>query len=136
MQYFYSLRATTLKKTLHYHTGGSFCYHVFFFQSTGRKGGKGKKRVRTPRRVLHFSDGVIEEYSTDEEERDRRKEEEKRARERALVDPRTLTWLPWMVHYTWAGGAKALEVCDALGERIAWFFGITSPKSAPQLSPF
>ena len=34
---------------------------------------------RVPRRVLHFSDGVIEEFSTDDEEE--REEEEKRQRE-------------------------------------------------------
>ena len=35
-----------------------------------------KKRV--PKRVLHFSDGTLEEYSTDEEElEERRKQEEK-----------------------------------------------------------
>lgn len=27
-------------------------------------------RVKTPRRILHFSDGVLEEYSTDEDEVD------------------------------------------------------------------
>ena len=34
---------------------------------------------RVPRRVLHFSDGVIEEFSTDDEAE--REEEEKRQRE-------------------------------------------------------
>lgn len=27
-------------------------------------------RVKTPRRILHFSDGTLEEYSTDEDEAD------------------------------------------------------------------
>lgn len=27
-------------------------------------------RVKTPRRILHFSDGTLEEYSTDEDETD------------------------------------------------------------------
>ena len=36
------------------------------------------KAKRVPRRVLHFSDGVIEEFSTDEEEE---KEEEERKKE-------------------------------------------------------
>ncbi len=30
---------------------------------------KGKKK-KVPRRILHFSDGILEEYSTDEEEED------------------------------------------------------------------
>ncbi len=89
------------------------------------------RRPRVPRRVLHFSDGVIEEYSTDEEEEEERKreeEEERMRRERALVDPGTLSWIPWVVHHTWAGGARLLEVCDSVGERLAWWLGITSPK--------
>ena len=36
-------------------------------------------QVRVPRRVLHFSDGVIEEFSTDDEAE--REEEEKRLKE-------------------------------------------------------
>ena len=36
-------------------------------------------QVRVPRRVLHFSDGVIEEFSTDDEAE--REEEEKRQTE-------------------------------------------------------
>ena len=30
--------------------------------------GQKKKKQKVPRRILHFSDGVLEEYSTDEEE--------------------------------------------------------------------
>ena len=34
-----------------------------------------KTKKRVPKRILHFSDGVLEEYSTDEEEREERKRE-------------------------------------------------------------
>ena len=93
-----------------------------------------KKKKKQPRRVLHFSDGVLEEYSTDEEDREERKkktEEEaaRRLRESlAVVDPRTLKWVPWVLHYTWAGGRKFVDYCDYYGEKLAWFLGITSPK--------
>ena len=35
------------------------------------------KKVRVPRRVIHFSDGVIEEFSTDSEEEEERKKAER-----------------------------------------------------------
>ena len=35
-----------------------------------------KKKKRIPKRVLHFSDGILEEYSTDEDEREERKRQE------------------------------------------------------------
>ncbi len=59
---------------------------------------------RTPRRILHFSDGILEEYSTEEEEEDQEKKakEEEESKKTAVVDPRTLRWLPWMI---WLGTA-------------------------------
>jgi hypothetical protein len=60
-------------------------------------------KKRTPRRILHFSDGILEEYSTDEEEaaeREAVEEKKKREKEKTVVDPRTLRWLPWML---WLG---------------------------------
>ena len=38
---------------------------------------KNSKKNRVPRRVIHFSDGVIEEYSTDSEEEEERRNAEK-----------------------------------------------------------
>ena len=35
-----------------------------------------KKRV--PKRILHFSDGILEEFSTDEEEIEERKQQEEK----------------------------------------------------------
>ena len=86
-----------------------------------------KRRRRVQRRVIHCSDGVVEEYSTDEEELEelrsapitcncrpklshfciysRRKKEDER-KKTSLIDPRTLTWLPWMIHYTWNFGSS------------------------------
>ncbi len=68
-------------------------------------GGGAKKKKKAPRRVIHCSDGVVEEYSTDEEELEEiRKQEEEKKRKRALIDPKALAWVPWMVHYTWIFG--------------------------------
>jgi len=96
-----------------------------------------KRQRRVPRRVIHCSDGVVEEYSTDEEELEelRRKEEHER-KKTALIDPRTLTWLPWMLHYTWSFGSSFIGYCDFFGEKLAWFFGITSPKYYYELEEY
>ncbi|XP_050405649.1 protein FAM177A1 [Patella vulgata] len=77
-----------------------------------------KKKV--PRRIIHFSDGTLEEYSTDEDE--------EKPPPKPTVDPKTLTWLPWFWHYFVVSAASALGVADFCGEKLAWFFGITSPK--------
>ncbi|RZB70339.1 protein FAM177A1, partial [Asbolus verrucosus] len=79
-------------------------------------------KVRTPKRILHFSDGILEEYSTDEELDNPPKEEQ------AVVDPNTLTWGPWFWYKAWRAGAGTLAVVDSIGEFLAAFFGITTPK--------
>lgn len=38
--------------------------------SVAFEGVKSAKKARVPRRIIHFSNGVVEEYSTDEEEVD------------------------------------------------------------------
>ncbi|XP_039260536.1 uncharacterized protein LOC120336828 [Styela clava] len=77
-------------------------------------------KVKVPRRVLHCSDGVYEEYSTDEEEDE--------AELQPVVDPKTLKWAPYLWYWTTRSAVKSLAVCDYLGEKLAWFFGITSPR--------
>ncbi|XP_023932299.1 protein FAM177A1-like [Lingula anatina] len=79
-----------------------------------------QKKKKQPRRILHFSDGILEEYSTDEEEEEKDKPEP--------VDPKTLSWLPWLWFYFVALAVGALAVADYCGEKLAWFFGITTPK--------
>lgn len=78
--------------------------------------------IRTPSKVLHFSDGTLEEFSSDEED------ESKELVQAPVVDPKTLKWVPYMWHYTVFAASKTLSACDYLGERLAYFFGITSPK--------
>merc|ERR1711890_40367 len=86
------------------------------------------KKAKVPRRVIHFSDGVIEEFSTDSDEEEKKK--------KAIIDPKTLRWLPWMLYYTWFMGSTALSYCDFVGEKLAWWFGITSPKYYYELQEF
>lgn len=78
------------------------------------------KKKKQPKRILHFSDGTLEEYSTDEDETDEAP--------KTVIDPKTLSWASWMWYYTSLSAAKVLGVADTCGEKLAWFFGITSPK--------
>ncbi|XP_066944780.1 uncharacterized protein [Macrobrachium rosenbergii] len=88
--------------------------------SSANKNGK----VKTPRRILHFSDGTLEEYSTDDEEEKEKPEPDPMS----LVDPKSLTWGPWMYYWMLYTGSSALAACDYVGESLANFLGITSPK--------
>ena len=72
-----------------------------------------KKKI--PRRIIHCSDGIYEEYSTDEEEL-----EDKPEQKQEIVDPKSLTWVPWMVYYSWLAGSTFFHYCDSWGEKLAW----------------
>ncbi|XP_030070057.1 protein FAM177A1 [Microcaecilia unicolor] len=81
------------------------------------------KMKKIPRRIIHFASGeTMEEYSTDEEE-----EQEKRDL-LPSVDPTKLTWGPYVWFYMLRAATSTLSVCDFLGERIASFLGISTPK--------
>ena len=86
------------------------------------------KKKKVPKRILHFSDGVLEEYSTDEDERAERPAREQREEQQQVVSTSDMTWLPWFVHLAWMTAAQGLAVCDSVGEKLAWWLGITSPK--------
>ncbi|XP_064602495.1 protein FAM177A1-like [Liolophura sinensis] len=81
---------------------------------------KPRKHKKPPKRILHFSDGILEEYSSSDEEEEVVKQ--------PVVDPKTLRWLPWMWYYFMHAATGTLSVADKCGEKLAWFFGITSPK--------
>ncbi|KAF7395365.1 hypothetical protein HZH68_009415 [Vespula germanica] len=87
-----------------------------------------KKR---PKRILHFSDGDLEEYSS-EDEVDKTQE----TKVVAEIDPHTLNWLPWTWYKTTWVGTKVLDGCDYLGEWLANFFGITTPKYQFEIDEF
>ena len=44
------------------------------------------------------------------------------------MDPKTLAWVPWALYLAWMAGTSTLAVCESIGERLAWWLGITSPK--------
>ncbi|XP_022329318.2 protein FAM177A1-like [Crassostrea virginica] len=77
------------------------------------------KKKKVPRRLIYCSDGVLEEYSTDEE--DEKPPE-------LTVNPKELTWMPWFWYYMVTAAKGTLYVADSCGERLASFFGITTPK--------
>ncbi|XP_023725778.1 protein FAM177A1 isoform X2 [Cryptotermes secundus] len=80
------------------------------------------RQEKVPRRILHFSDGTLEEYSSDEDEPDIP------ALVTAEVQPSMLPWGPWIWYHTVNVGRKSLQVCDYMGEHLASILGITTPK--------
>ncbi|XP_071543034.1 uncharacterized protein [Panulirus ornatus] len=80
------------------------------------------EKVKKPRKIMHFSDGILEEFSTDEED------EDKQPDTMTLVDPKTLKWGSWMYYWMLYTGSSALAACDYVGEGLANLLGITSPK--------
>ncbi|KAL1489601.1 hypothetical protein ABEB36_013550 [Hypothenemus hampei] len=80
-----------------------------------------KYRNKIPKRSLTFSDGIMEEYSTDEDEKDM-------SNTTQLADASKLTWGPWLLYKTWAVGTSTLSFLDYVGEGLASFFGITTPR--------
>lgn len=77
-------------------------------------------KLKEPKRILHFSDGTLEEYSTDEET-----EQVDHSSTNTEVPT---DWIPWLWYATTTTGYKTLEICDSVGEYLANFFGITSSK--------
>jgi len=99
-----------------------------------------RKSGKLPKKILHFSDGTLEVYSSSEdEEQDSATDHQQNAVSKASVkiqDPRSLRWIPWMVHYTWWLGSGFIGYCDYLGEKLAWALGITSPKYYYEIEDF
>ncbi|KAH7933799.1 hypothetical protein HPB49_017374 [Dermacentor silvarum] len=106
------------------------------------------RKLSPPRKVLHFSDGVLHENSSEEDEP---------PVPMTVVDPMylhqlaqisvlsqlarcettvacggglqsTLPWAPFLLHWALQLGSQALAVCDYLGEHLANWFGVTAPK--------
>uniref|UniRef100_A0A3B5M0K4 Family with sequence similarity 177 member A1 n=1 Tax=Xiphophorus couchianus TaxID=32473 RepID=A0A3B5M0K4_9TELE len=84
------------------------------------------RKVKVPRRIIHFANGeTMEEYSTDEEEEE---EEEEHVKQVVSVDTSKLTWGPYFWFHMWRVATSTISVCDYMGEKLASLFGITSPK--------
>ncbi len=86
--------------------------------------------------MIHCSDGVYEEYSTDEEEIEAQRQAEEEKKKRAMIDPKSLPWSSRVLHYLWMAGSGSMYYFDSWGERLAWFFGITSPKYYWEMQEF
>jgi len=93
--------------------------------------------ARKPKRVLHFSDGTLEEYSDDDElhdpdEANHSKPPHDPSRCSTTVaekkSPRHMGWGEYLLHVTMTFGVQSLNFCDWLGEKFAWGLGITTPK--------
>ncbi|MPC17183.1 Protein FAM177A1 [Portunus trituberculatus] len=89
---------------------------------------------KRPRRILHFSDGIMEEYSTDEEEEEEKKQ--LNPNQMRIVDPKTMKWGPWLYYWMAYSGSSALSFCDYVGESLANTLGITSPKYQYELDEY
>ena len=85
-------------------------------------------KVKVPRVRLHCSDGVYEEYSTDEEEETQDEIEKKALEQLYKTDTSSMAWLPYLMHRSKILGWRSLFACDFFGEKLAYFLGITSPK--------
>ena len=96
---------------------------------------------RKPKRVLHFSDGTLEEYSDDDElhdadeddaaaknNRQLKKESPKTTAVAEKKSPQHMRWGEYLLHLTMTFGVRSLNFCDYLGEKFAWALGITTPK--------
>ncbi|XP_050100041.1 protein FAM177A1 [Anopheles aquasalis] len=88
-------------------------------------------RVRAPKRVLHFSDGTLEEYSDDDET-----DQVDHTDQAPAVDESSLKWTDWMRYKTYKIGSTVLAGCDYVGEGLASFLGITTPKYSYEIEEF
>ncbi|KAG4079680.1 hypothetical protein HA402_009066 [Bradysia odoriphaga] len=93
--------------------------------------------LQLPKRTLHFSDGVIEEYSTDDDEKDAKDEDVvDNDDSNKVVDESQLNWGPWLSLKAWKTGNSVLAGCDYVGETLASFLGITSHKYKYEIEQF
>jgi len=94
---------------------------------------------KKPKRVLHFSDGTLEEYSDEEELHDPdaagpavgEPKHDSATCKSALAEkksPQHMRWGEYLLHLTMTFGVRSLGFCDYLGEKFAWALGITTPK--------
>src|ERR1700742_997589 len=107
-----------------------------------------KCEITPPKRVVHFSDGVVEEYeSSEEEDTTSTAKTSQTDSNQQLISVFIFTRYDKLNHNliesnylkSWPTissvkrsvlwfGTQSLKVCDYLGENLAHFLGITSPK--------
>ncbi|XP_057328923.1 protein FAM177A1 [Microplitis mediator] len=99
-------------------------------QVGGDKLNQDNQSLKRPKRILHFSDGDLVEYSDDETDSSSPDTDKK------LIDLKNIGWIPWTWYQTSWIGSKVLESCDYVGEALADFLGITSPKYNFELAEY
>ncbi|XP_018315796.1 protein FAM177A1 [Mycetomoellerius zeteki] len=89
-----------------------------------------RKLSKKPKRILQFSDGVMEEYSSEDEV------DAPKNKIVSQIDTKNMNWLPWAWYQTTWLSSKMLDGCDYVGECLANFFGITAPKYQFEINEF
>ena len=79
---------------------------------------QGTIEIRKPKRILHCSDGIYEEYSEDEEDQKIRK-----------IDPLNQSWPAKAVN-------SIVSALDYAGETLAELLNITTPKYSYEIEQF
>lgn len=82
---------------------------------------KRKKKYRKKKKRNQPLDESSESSTDDERKGCRRKKETE-------IDPSDMTWPLWVWYYVVAVSSGALKVAEYLGEKLAAFFGITTPR--------
>lgn len=89
------------------------------------------KLSKKPKRILQFSDGIMEEYSSEDEV-----DMPKNSKTVTQINTKNMNWLPWAWYQTTWISSKMLDGCDYVGECLANFFGITAPKYQFEINEF
>ncbi|CAG2166457.1 unnamed protein product [Oppiella nova] len=94
-----------------------------------------KCEITPPKRVVHFSDGVVEEYESSEEEdtTSTAKTSQTDSNQQLISSWPTISSVKRSVLWF---GTQSLKVCDYLGENLAHFLGITSPKYESEIDEY
>lgn len=82
---------------------------------------KRKKKYRKKKKKNQPSENSSDSSSDDDRRSSRKKKETE-------IDPSDLTWPLWVWYYIVAVSSGALKVAEYLGEKLAAFFGITTPR--------
>ncbi|XP_055911379.1 protein FAM177B [Eupeodes corollae] len=91
---------------------------------SSRRNGEGNTtavvNLQAPKKLLYFSDGVMEEYSDSEDECDAAGKNTEEC-----VNVKDLEWAPYMRFKANKMGTKVLSGIDYVGGGLASFFGLT-----------
>lgn len=92
-------------------------------QADGKESTRRKKRVR--RKKIHFRSDFVKDESSSSDEDDSKEKKKFDIQER---NPADLNWPLWCWYYTVYVAVGGFRVAEYCGEKLADFFGITSPK--------